>query len=196
MEKERTLSQLHSLWLETQRRFDYHQAKICAMVDRIEKEVTPDEKGYRIVYYYHDSVIQCYRFMKSSYGRGLSYSVGNRTPENNRHTKIAQTVGGPELDLGTEFHRLVEYRDNLDGKIHHVFWKKLQDMLTETFRGRDKAGTYCFNVTIDGYVYLIQAESTSYGYTKFNFFGAQTQPNFTLETFKGAESLVADGKDS
>ena len=170
--KKWTIDEVHDLWLRAcDRGSKRYQAK-SKQNDKIIKEVTPNERGEYIVYYYpkYDPG-HVHRYKFSYHSDWKSYGVSrDRVEMKTRDEKLTFILSKEkEFELGEEYHRLDNLCSDLQWRVKEVLWRMVEEKLQKKFKdvGSNIPDVFILNIGTKRY-FIELDEQHKYGYSRFH----------------------------
>lgn len=179
--KERSIEELHRLYLMTLQRFEERYKVVKELMIDITNSFQPD-CGYWSVYFQSDvNGVICQYNISKNYNGGFSYSI-DQTDTSSRKMKAAIFIEGKEFEMGTRLRYLQHtLRTDWHNLIFGRMWKKVDDYIRKQFKLPFYYPEQVITVAIGGIDYHVRTEQKhSENYMNFVFMGVATKNHFTL----------------
>ena len=168
-----SISQLHDLWIENNKRSELRQKEFSDFIRNIiVKEIPMMDDGYHYIYINKGNDIYRYEFKYEKQYK--SYSISSRRIElKTRDEKLTFILANDKaFELGYKYLEIDNKRTYLNQRVFGILWQLLEDELRNHFRKIDKIPDEIFKISINDIEYYIQVdERFRYGYYKFHFKG-------------------------
>lgn len=182
-----TIEQLHDIWIRLSERSEKRRQKLLEYQDEIIKQITPNDRGERLIYFEANGRIFKYRFTRSrdvdSYGVSKDILDFSKDPVQARNEKIEFILNNEKVfEMGEKYRQLEKMLSYIHYNIFGLLWYEVEEFLRKEFKEVKYFKEDFIKISIGNKVYYAQIDPQHrFQYKKFHFRGEEMSIIFKIK---------------